>query len=158
MALRKPRFIAGGPDEEDAAPDEAPSRTRYPCAANGCPMPGAIFPASGSRGMCGYHYATNSSDWPRITQALTDWRCVSAEVNEARRVLTDQDLCTDVKAQNDAFRTAWERLQPAMAMGGWNDALKPAPRESYSGWCRRLEEFMGARVLEVLRQRVGQGT
>lgn len=154
---RKPRFIAGGPeDDEDVAQDAAPSRPRFACTANGCPIPGTLFPSSGSRGICRYHYATNASDWPRITKVLLDWRVVTAEINECRRVLCDQDLCTDVKAQNDAYRQAWERLRPALDMGGWNlTELAPRPGESYSSWATRLDAFLGGQVLDALRHKVG---
>lgn len=154
---RKPRFIAGGPDDDsDDQQSSTPARMRYECCANGCPMPGTMFPSGGSRGICCYHYATNASDWPRITKVLADWRCVTFEINECRRVLCDQDICTDVKAQNDAFRSAWERLMPALDMGGWNLAqLAPKPGEGYSNWARRLDEFLGGQVVAALRHKVG---
>jgi hypothetical protein len=154
---RKPRFIAGGPDEdEDDSQDAAPSRPRFACNAHGCPMTGSIFLASASRGVCHYHYAQNSSDWPRITQVLTDWRCITFEINDARRVLCDHDLCTDVKAQNDAHRTAWQRLEPVLVASGWA-ATQLAPRdgEQLGTWTRRLEEFIAAQVAAVIHHRVG---
>lgn len=154
---RRPRFIAGGPeDDADDLPPNQPARTRYECCANLCPMPGTMFPSGGSRGICCFHYATNTSDWPRITQVLNDWRCVTFEINECRRVLCDQDICTDVKAQNDAFRNAWERLKPALDMGGWNlTQLSPKQGEGYSQWARRLDEFIGGQVVACLRNKVG---
>lgn len=153
---RRPRFIAGGPDDDsEDLPPNKPARTRYECCANLCPMPGTMFP-SGGRGICCFHYATNASDWPRITQVLNDWRCVTFEINECRRVLCDQDLCTDVKAQNDAYRNAWDRLRPALDMGGWSlNHLEPKPGEGYSGWARRLDEFIGGQVVACLRSKVG---
>lgn len=153
---RRPRFIAGGPDEDDT-PDDAPARARYACAANNCPMPGTMFPSGSNKGgVCHYHYAANPSDWPRISKVLNDWRVITSEVNEARRVLCDQDLCCDIKAQNDAFRGAWERLQPALVGSGWHDSeLAPAQGERYGGWANRLEAFMGGQVLEALRHKVG---
>jgi hypothetical protein len=155
---RKPRFMAGGPEEdEDSGQDAGATRPSFACNANGCPMTGSIFLGNGGRGICHYHYAQNSSDWPRITKVLSDWRCITFEINDARRVLCDQDLCTDVKAQNDAFRTAWERLLPVLVASGWA-ATELAPRdgEQLGSWTRRLEAFMGVQVAQAIHQRVAE--
>jgi hypothetical protein len=151
---RKPRFIAGGPDETPDDQQQEPQRARFECQAAGCPMPGTMFPGSATRGVCAWHYATNASDWPRITQALTDWRCVSSEINQARRVLCDPDICTDVRAQDAEFRAAWQRLEPAMAAGGWKpDDYAPARGESYGSWANRLQHFLAARIGEAVKHR-----
>jgi len=155
---RRPRFIAGGPeDDADDQQPSTPARMRYECCANGCPMPGAMFPSGSTKGgICHYHYATNPSDWPRITQVLNDWRCITAEINECRRVLCDQDLCCDVKVQNERYAEAWKRLHPALIAGGWHEGeLAPSPGLSYGEWARGLENFMGGQVLNVLRHKVG---
>lgn len=153
---RKPRFIAGGPDDDTDDLPTGPAPARFECCANGCPMSGTMFPSGGSRGICRYHYATNASDWPRITQVLNDWRVVTAEIRECRRVLCDQDMCTDIKAQNDSFRNSWDRLRPALEMGGWQvTELAPRDREGYGNWATRLDEFLGGQVLAVLRHKVG---
>lgn len=150
-------------------PDQ-PRRRSYPCQAHSCPMPGTIFPgavggekAEGS-GICAWHYGVVATDWPRISRVLLDWACVSYEVNEARRVLTGENACNP-GAIEQAFAQAWERMQP-LVVGEWEDQLRPGQmrtrkgeplpyREGYGDWAKRLQEFLGARVREVLsiRQR-----
>jgi hypothetical protein len=157
----------GGRIEPDLDP---PKRRRYPCQAHSCPMPGTIFPgavqgekAEGS-GICAWHYGTIATDWPRITRVLLDWAGVSYEVNEARRVLTGENA-SNPAAIDQAFEQAWERMQP-LVVGEWDLHLKPGNirtrkgeerpfREGYGDWAKRLEEFVGARVRDVLsiRQR-----
>lgn len=127
-----------------------PERRRYPCFADGCPMPGTMFPNGPDKdGCCIYHYGAQPSDIPKVTQRLTDWQCVIAEINAARRVLTG-DTAADPKAQDEAQTAAWQRLAPLVELSGWADTLKPQPREGYGDWERRLEAFMGARVVEGL--------
>lgn len=140
---------------------------RYPCFADGCPMPGTIWPGAGiggtgdQPGTCAWHYGVQPQDIPKVTRALRDWACVTYEVNEARRACTG-DLASNPAALKAAFATAWERLQP-LVVGQWEDELSPGnihtskgldcgPRlpESYADWARRLERFVGARIAEVL--------
>jgi len=126
-----------------------PQRMRYPCMARQCMMPGSIFPAGAKEGVCAWHYGTNASDWPRITQILLDWGCVAYEINEARRVFTDPETRCAPKVLDQLYKTAWERLQPLVP--GWEDALAPGKTkagfaESYGDWARRLEKFLGTQV------------
>jgi hypothetical protein len=147
--------------------DKPPVR-RYPCFAEGCPMPSTIWPditqgGSGDKpGNCAWHYGVQSHDIPRVTQVLRDWQCVSYEVNEARRALTGDLACNPAGLQS-AFEQAWERMQPQV-VGEWEDELKPGKlrnrkgveqpfREGYADWAKRLTEFLGDRVAEVLSVR-----
>lgn len=147
---RKPRFIAGGDDDLDDPQPSAPARPRYECCANNCPMPGTMSP-SGGRGICAWHYGTSSDDWSRITEVFQgSWHMVARELMRARRVLCNPDVCTNVRAQNEAFHEAAERLR----MAGAPSELAPVGKESLSQWALRLEAFLGARVLEVVRKPV----
>jgi hypothetical protein len=153
------------PDGEsiaDAIP-HTPTRRAYRCFAEQCPMPGTITPSGAGSPTCAWHYGVVSSDIPKVTRVLLDWQCVSYEANEARRVLTGE-LATDPGAIDIAFRNAWERLQPLVP--GWEAQLQPGNirtskgverpfREGYGDWAKRLDQFLGARVVEVLsiRQR-----
>ena len=144
---------------------EKPPARRYPCFANGCPMPGTIWPGAvqggtgDEPGTCAWHYGVQTHDIPKVTRVLLDWQCVSFEVNEARRAHTSSELACNPKALADAFAAAWERLQPQV--GEWAEELRPGTarnsrgdrlghREDYASWARRLERFLGARVVEVL--------
>lgn len=141
----------------DAIP-HTPAKRRYPCFAEGCPMPGTIFPDSQAAGVCAYHYGVKPGNVPRVTNVLRQWDCVAFECREARRVLTGE-LASDVKAIDDAFAKGWERLQPLA--GEWAAYLMPGNiltskdvdtgmRENYGDWAKRLERFIGARVVEAL--------
>lgn len=135
---------------EDAADDAKPQSPRLPCFAAGCPMPGTLFANSTSgAGSCAWHYAVQPSDIPKVTQRLNDWACVSTEVNAARRVLTGE-AASDPRAQEAALLVAWQRLAPQVEHSGWTGDLQPASGEHLGEWCRRLERFIGARVVEVL--------
>lgn len=136
-------------DDEQPLPDK-PQRLRYPCFAEGCPMPGSIFSGPTDKpGSCAWHYAVQPSDIPKVTQRLNDWACVAAEVNAARRVLTGE-AASDPRAQEAALLVAWQRLAPQVEHSGWSGDLQPAHNERLGEWCRRLEWFVGARVVEVL--------
>lgn len=142
-------------EDDAAAADLQHQRTRYPCAAQQCPMPGTLYPSGSRDGLCAWHYGTLASDWPRISQVLVDWGCVSYEVDECRRVHTASESAADPKAQETLFANAVERLRPLVAASGWGPELEPKADERYANWGRRLEEFLGARVVErlTLKQR-----
>jgi len=132
-----------------------PKRKRHPCYADGCPMPGTIFTSGTDKtGACAWHYGVVGMDVPKVTRALTDWACLAYEVNEARRTLTDPDVAAKPAVIAERMQTAWERLQPLVP--GYEQELQPstirdtAYRESYGDWAKRLEAFLGARVVEVL--------
>lgn len=152
MNTPTPKQFRGGrvfTDDENPQPAK-PQRLRYPCFADGCPMPGTTFMSGTDKpGTCPWHYGVQPSDIPRVTQRLIDWQCVVAEVNAARRVLTGE-AASDPRAQDQAQAQAWQRLAPALEMSGWADELKPGQSEHYAEWGRRLECFVGARVVEVL--------
>ena len=154
---RRPRFIAGGDDEtEEQQQPREPTRPRYPCVAHNCPMPGSIFLSGSSQGICGWHYGTNSDDWSRITEViLGPWREVAREINAARRALSDQDLCTNVKVLGERYRDAAQRLAQALT-GPLAAELAPREKEDYGQWYRRLELFLGSRVAEVVRRSAGR--
>lgn len=138
----------------DAIPHK-PAPTRYRCEAHECPMPGTMFPSGSKGGVCAWHYGAISSDWPRISRVLLDWGAVAYEVDECRRVHTASESACDPKAQDALYATAVERLSPFMAAGGWTAEFEAMRGRSYAQWGRRLEEFLGARVVEALsiRQR-----
>lgn len=157
-----PRTPYTKPDENlsDAIPHK-PAPRRNPCFADGCPMAGTMFPegVGGERpGSCAFHYGINASDIPRVTRVLLDWACVSEEVRAARRALTGE-YAADPKALDALFVTAWQRLRPLVS--GWEAQLAPGNvhsskgedrgfREGYSDWSKKLERFLGGRVVEVL--------
>jgi len=136
----------------DAIPHTPVVRT-YRCSGHGCPMPGAIFDNPGQlTGVCAYHYAANPSDWPRITQALTDWACVTDEINACRQIHTDPETATSPGTIARQFEAAVARLEPLV--GTWWDQLKPQPgrggrMDDYRSWGLRLDRFIGARVQAV---------
>jgi hypothetical protein len=118
---------------------------RYPCAAQGCAMPGALFPTGASGGLCVYHYDAGAHEWPRITRVLRDWKCVTDIINEAKRLHSDVKTCMDVRLQNEKFADAWEHLQELAP--AWVDSLAPRPTkagfpETYREWTNRLEYFL----------------
>lgn len=137
---------------------DKPKPRRYPCFATGCPMPGTIWPGAGPGGTgdrpgtCAWHYAVNDTDVPRVTRVLQDWSCVSDEIEAARQALTGPKA-SDPGALDALQAAAAARLRPRMAAGGWSEELEPQRGERYGDWCKRLEGFLGARVVEVLSAR-----
>lgn len=130
---------------------------RYACTAHECPMPGVMSGESG-RDVCAYHWNTNAQDWPRITRTLLDWAIVTEEIVHCRRVLTAPETATNPEAIADEFRRAWARVEAGA--DAWVEELKPQPgrgghMDSYGSWALRLERFIGQRVVDVLRHRVG---
>lgn len=143
MATLKPRFIAGGPDEDDV-PQAASKPLRYPCVANGCPMPGTIL--VGGPGICGWHLGTNGDEFSRVTESLQRWECVTRVINAARRVVSTPATCADGKAQAAVLRDEWAALAQAVHGTGWKIRVEPQPGETIGEWGRRLEVFLAARV------------
>lgn len=138
-------------DAADAPADPKLQRRRYPCFADGCPMPGTMWatPSTSKPGACVYHYAAVEGDIPRITHQLQAWDCVAREIDRARAVLTGA-TANDARAQNAEFALAWGRLQP-MLDAGWEKDLRPDGME-YGAWAKHLERFLGARIVEALSQ------
>lgn len=146
-----------------------PTIRRNACFADGCKMPGAIFiNGTSAPGCCAYHHAVAAHDVPRVTAALAEWGCLAYEVNEARRTLTGE-LATNPKAIDAAYAAAWQRLQPLVP--GWERQLQPGNivhfddkgdpvptnlREGYGDWAKRMEAFLGQRVVESLRGQIGR--
>lgn len=155
MATKRTGF-----DGTDSIADAIPHKpvARYACSAHQCPMPGTIF-SGGSGGMCAYHIGTHGTDWPRITRVLLDWQCVTLEINAIRRAHCDMELSGHPDELAKRFADAWARMQPLVA-GAWEEELKPGNLksghpETYRDWGMRLERFIGQRVVEVLRKRLG---
>lgn len=157
----------GGRVEADDPMLQTPRQMRLPCFADGCPMPGTLWPGitqggtGDRRGTCAWHYAVAPTDIPKVTQVLRDWICVSAEINEARRCLSGK-LASDPAGLQHAFDAAWQRLSPMAA--AWEKDLAPGNihtskgvdeghRQGYADWAKHLERFIGARVVEVLSTR-----
>lgn len=150
MSFAKPESIA------DAIPHK--SVKRYTCEAHQCPMPGTMF-GEGGNGVCAYHYATNYTDRPRISQTLNEWAILTQEINHSRKVLTDPATAAKPGLIADEFRLAWDRIKGNL--GPWIDAVKPqltkgGHMDSYGSWALRLEQFIGQRVVECLSKRVGR--
>lgn len=147
----KAAYHGGRVNPED---EDKPQRLLYPCSANNCPMPGTMHPdqvlGEKTRGVCAWHYGAATSDWPRITQVLNDWACVSEEIQACRQAHCDPATALDLKALRSLYAQAVERLRPAVQMGGWGDQFEPRPGEHYDAWGHRLTAFIGARVVEVL--------
>jgi hypothetical protein len=147
------RYAGGRVFSEDEPPPiagDAPRRLRFPCFADGCPMAGTMFPGTSRQGVCPWHYAAAPNDIPRITQRLRDWFCVAQEVDAARQILCGPHAA-DARAQDAALAHGWARLQAVCS--GWEADLAPRKREQLHDWSRRLEAFIGARVLETLSPR-----
>lgn len=106
------------------------------CVAHGCPMPGVIF-LGGGEGVCGWHYGRPAHDWPRITQVIADWSCVTRQINAVRRVLSDPTQATDPRALQAVIDHGARLADQAP---GWR--LEPDPREDIGQWARRLEAFL----------------
>lgn len=113
--------------------------SEYRCAANDCPMFGAIANSGSSSYLCCYHHGVQAQDWPRVTQIIADWMCVAVEANRARCAM----LQVDIPAR--ALGEAWARLKPQI-QGGWERELEPLRGDNYRDWGRRLETFLLARV------------
>jgi len=151
MSYKKTASIA------DAIPHK--SINRYQCAAHQCPMPGTMS-GEGGHGVCAYHWNANSMDWTRITQTLLDWAIVTEEINHCRSVLCSPDTACRPDLIAEEFRNAWARVE--QGAGAWHNDLKPqptregGPMDSYGTWAQRLERFMGQRVVEALRHRIGR--
>ena len=131
---------------------------RYECAAHRCPMAGTISGEGGS-GICAYHYNTHSGDWPRITQVLLDWAVVTEEINHCRTVLCNPATAANPAAIAEEFAKAAERV--LQGAGSWTEDLKPQltrgnQMDSYGSWTNRLECFIGQRVVEAMRHRIGR--
>jgi hypothetical protein len=125
---------------------------RYTCMANQCPMPGTISGESGN-GVCAYHYNTHGPDWPRITQTLLDWAILTEEINRCRSIMCDIATTTNPDLIAQEYAAAWARIKDNL--GTWTDQLKPQHMDSYGSWSLRLEQFIGQRVVECTRHRIG---
>lgn len=154
MATRR----AFSADDDGIASAIPHNRVRGACFATGCQMPGTIF-ASGSEssGTCAWHYDVLPEDIGRVTRVLTDWACVSDEITAGRRVLSGPSA-SDGAVVKEKFKAAWRRMEPAC--GKWASELRPGRivssagkespyNEDYGDWVRRLERFLGARVVEA---------
>ena len=134
----------------DAIPHTPTGGPRFKCAANGCNLAGTIFESSGQKqGACVYHYAASTNDWPKITAVLTEWECLSSEIDLCRSILTNPKTCSDHKTIDNEFRAAIARLEPIVET--WWDDLKPQAgrggrTDDYRSWCQRLERFLGGKV------------
>lgn len=131
---------------------------RYQCAAHQCPMPGTISGEGGS-GICVYHYNTHGTDWPRISQTLLDWAILTDEINHCRSIMCNSATATKPDLIAQEYASAWNRIKDHL--GTWTDELKPQPTkgghmDSYGSWTLRLERFMGQRVVDALRHRIGR--
>lgn len=135
-----------------------PVAKRYDCAAHNCPMVGSIF-ESGSQGagICAYHFGANPTDWPRISQALHDWACVTDEIRECRRAHTDAATALNPGELQRLFAQAQARVEPLV--GTWWDQLKPQAHgrhntpDTYRSWGQRLESFIGSKVVAEMTRR-----
>ena len=123
--------------------------TVYHCSAKGCMMAGTILPGGSSGCVCVYHYESPPHDWPRITRILSDWDCVTDEIEAARRSLTNPKTSMDLRFQNRQFAAAWARLSEAAP--GWVSQLQPGNgrtghAETYRDWAARLERFLNVQL------------
>ena len=94
--------------------------------------------------MCGYHYDALPQDWPRVTQKLADWQCVTDEILAARRAQIDKKTCLDQAAMDLELVKAWRFLKPQVP--AWIEQLQPLPNQTYRDWGKMLEKFMNVRL------------
>lgn len=147
------------PASADSIANAIPHKSikRYACMANQCPMPGTIS-GEGGNGVCAYHYNTHGPDWPRITQTLLDWAILTEEINRCRSIMCDPATAAKPDLIAQEYAAAWARIKDNL--GTWTDQLKPQPNrgghmDSYGSWSLRLEQFMGQRLVECMRHRIG---
>lgn len=158
--MNRGEHYRGGRVEPDEPLEDEPRRVvRYACFAEGCPMPGTLFPEHARNGVCAWHYSVQPTDIPKVTSQLRAWECVAREIEQARRMLCGP-VAADPAALELAYHQAWDRLRP-MLSAGWLAQLQPATirtskgedtrhPQSYGDWAKHLEQFLGARVVEVL--------
>lgn len=145
--MARSTYVAGA----EAPVDTGPKPLRYPCVANGCPMPGVIF--TGGPGICGWHFGTSGEEFSRVTESLQRWECVTRAINAARRVVSTPATCADGKAHARVLRDEWAALAGAVHGTGWKRRVEPKPGEHVGDWGRRLEVFLGARIKSELTGR-----
>ena len=83
------------------------------CAANGCQLRGTIAPGGG-RYVCSYHYAAESEDWPRVTEALHDNENLLLGIDEVIRI-GDIDWSLGKWEMMQKFFAGEPELQPTVA-------------------------------------------
>lgn len=83
------------------------------CAANGCMLRGTIAPSNG-RYVCSYHYAAESSDWPRVTEALHENEKLLLAIDEVLR-MGDMDWVLGKWEMMDRYFADQPELQPTEA-------------------------------------------
>lgn len=147
-------------DDDDSIDNAIPHNPvkRYQCVAYQCPMPGTLS-GEGGNGVCSYHYNNFSGDWVRITQVLLDWAIVTEEINRSRKVHCNPATATNPEAIAAEFAMAAERV--LLGAGSWAEELKHQltrgnQMDSYGSWTNRLECFIGQRVVESMRHRIGR--
>lgn len=134
-------------DDAPAAPAK-PQRPSTACAANGCPMPGAI--SQGRDGICSWHQGRDPHDWPRVTRALNDWHLLVREINLFRTLAA---VGMNGTRMAEEYPKAVARLQDAYGMDNHFADVVPLPDERYEKWILRLSMLLNEAVRRNLEGR-----
>ena len=118
------------------------SRGANLCAADGCPLLGAITGSTQGdhRWLCHLHHGQPPSRWPRISACLDEQHWLAGNMVALRRARWSEDFRQSVYAARRAF-----------AEQGRTD-LHNTRGESFDGWMRRLDAALTAAVLARLDQ------
>jgi len=145
MAYANRRY---GFNDDDNAPEQqqAAPVNRMACSAHGCTLAGAILNHPGEpSGLCAYHHAANPHDWPKVTQKMNDWSCVTEAITDCRRIHSRPETAANSRLIAEKYALAVAKLK-AFAVD-WTDELAPkndhsGTVETYRAWGLRLERFL----------------
>ena len=113
-------------------PKEEPS-VSYRCVANGCPLNGPISP-NGGQWMCSFHFRTDSSKWPQMTEAIRNSKAIFGLLDDLRKI-SEIEWSASIKGRPP---------QREMYFGLFDDQpeLKPGPVEKKIHYEYRLMDYV----------------
>ena len=109
------------------------STISYRCMANGCPLTGTISP-NGGQWMCSFHFRTDSSQWPQMTEAIRNSEAIFGLLDDLRKI-SEIDWSASIKGRPP---------QREMYFGLFDDQpeLKPGPVEKKIHYEYRLMDYV----------------
>ena len=107
--------------------------TNFRCLANGCPLKGTISP-NGGQWMCSFHFKTDSSQWPQMTEAIRNNEAIFGLLDDLRKI-SEIDWTATVNGRPP---------QREMYLGLFDDQpeLKPGPAEKKIHYEYRLMDYI----------------